>query len=159
MWSTRVRGYVFALAVAVVWFSSAHTVVAQDALTGAWVMQTYTGGGSIGPATGQLIVADGRFALIYRMTAPSAAPSGRAHGGTYTLQGTDLIFHVVWSMDHVSGKGSVAADPSDRRVKAVVRGDQLTLTFENGAVQTFTRARLEAHDSTAVGGWHEHASD
>jgi hypothetical protein len=141
MRSTHVRRYVLSMAVAVFWFSSLHTAVAQDALTGAWVMQTYTGGGSIGPATGQLIVADGRFALIYRMTPPSAAPSGRAHGGTYTLQGTALIFHVEWSMDHVSGKGSVATDPSNRRVKAVVRGDRLTLTFENGAVQTFTRAR------------------
>jgi hypothetical protein len=141
MWSTHVLRHVLAIGLAVVCVASAHTAAAPDALTGAWVMRSYTGGGSIGPATGQLIVADGRFALIYRMTPPGAAPSGRAHGGTYTLQGPTLIFHVEWSMDHISGKGSVAGEASDRRVNAVVRGDQLTLTFENGAVQTFTRAR------------------
>jgi hypothetical protein len=115
--------------------------LAQDPLSGAWVMESYRGGGNIGPATGQLIAAEGRFALIYRMTPQGAPPSGRAHAGTYTLTGSALVLHVEWSMDHVSGKGSVADKTSDRRVKAEVRGNQLTFAFENGAVMTFKRAR------------------
>jgi hypothetical protein len=133
--------YVLVFFAAVLLLSSAGAAVAQDAVDGAWLMQSYTGGGSIGPATGQLVFADGRFALIYRMTPSGAAPSGRAHAGTYSLRGTELVFDVEWSMDHVSGKGAVADKAAVRRVKAEVSGSKLTLTFENGAVQTFTRAR------------------
>lgn len=106
---------------------------------GAWRLERYTGGGSVGPATGQLILAGGRFSLVYTMTGADGTLSGRAHAGSYRVDGDTLALGVEWSMDHVNGKGAVAPRPSTRAPGFRLEGDRLTLTYENGAIQVFER--------------------
>lgn len=108
---------------------------------GAWRMVRYEGGGNVGPATGQLTLVDGRFSLVYTMTGADGSLSGRAHAGGYTISGTSLALDVEWSMDHVQGKGGVSAKRSSRAPSIAVKGDTLTLTYENGAVMEFTRVK------------------
>jgi hypothetical protein len=112
---------------------------AADPLVGAWSMESYTGPAATGPATGQMMFSNGRFSLIYTMGRDGQSASGRAHAGAYTLNGEDLELQVLWSMEYVNGKGSATNQPSSRPVRIIVRGDQLTMTFSNGGVQTFRR--------------------
>lgn len=112
---------------------------AQSDPRGAWRLDRYTGGGSIGAATGQLMLTDGRFSLIYSMTGADGTLSARAHGGGYVVKDGALALTVEWSLDHVNGKGGVAAKPSTRSPRLTVDGDRLTLTYENGAVMEFRR--------------------
>ena len=112
-----------------------------DSLSGVWTMTKYEGPASHGNATtGQLICADGHFSLIYTMD-EAGQRWGRAHAGTYALNGDTLTFHVGWSMEYVSGKPSVAAKASDRDTKFTLAGDTLAIAFSNNAVQTFRRAK------------------
>jgi len=111
----------------------------RPSVAGVWRMERYEGGGSVGPATGQLTLVDGRFSLIYAMTGPEGAPSGRAHAGRYRVDGNALALDVEWSMEHVKGKGSVASNPSTRKPSFELKGNTLVLKFENGAVQQFAR--------------------
>ena len=114
---------------------------AADPLVGAWSMESYTGPATTGPATGQMIFSDGRFSLIYTMGRDGQSASGRAHAGAYKLNGEELELQVMWSMEYVNGKGSVTNQPSSRPVRTIVRGDQLTMMFGNGGVQTFKRIK------------------
>jgi hypothetical protein len=116
------------------------TEARADTLAGAWTMVKYEGPATHGSATGLLLFADGRFSLTYRMD-DAGERWGRAHAGTYEVNGDRLIYHVGWSMEYVAGKSSVAAKPSDRETKFSLAGDTLTITFSNGSVQTFKRAR------------------
>jgi hypothetical protein len=111
-----------------------------DTLAGAWTMVKYEGSATHGSATGLLLFADGRFSLTYRMD-DAGEHWGRAHAGTYEVNGDRLTYHVGWSMEYVAGKPSVAAKPSDRETTFSLAGDTLTITFSNGSVQTFKRAR------------------
>ena len=111
-----------------------------DSLSGAWMMVKYEGPATHGAATGLLLFADGRFSLTYTMD-EGGQRWGRAHAGTYDVNGDRLTYHVAWSMEYVSGKPSVAAKPTSRETKFALAGDTLTVTFSNGSVQTFMRAR------------------
>jgi hypothetical protein len=44
-------------------------------------------------------------------------------------------------MQYVSGKPSVATKPEDRATKFAITADTLVVTFSNGSVQTFKRAK------------------
>ena len=111
-----------------------------DTLAGAWTMVKYEGPATHGAATGLLLFADGHFSLTYTMD-EGGQRWGRAHAGTYDVNGERLTYHVGWSMEYVAGKASVAAKASDRETKFSLAGDTLTVTFSNGSVQTFKRAR------------------
>ena len=127
-------------AAAVVMLGALGAGAAAPDVRGAWSLERYTGGGSVGTATGQLILTDDRFSLIYTMTGADGALSGRAHAGSYRVAADALVLAVAWSLDHVNGKGSVAQKPSTRSPRLRLEGDRLTLTFENGAVQVYQRA-------------------
>lgn len=140
MATARGRRRVLAVAlVALIAAVSAGAASAQSDPRGAWRLERYTGGGNVGPATGQLMLADGRFSLIYSMSGADGTLSGRAHAGGYTVKDDTLALAVEWSLDHVNGKGGVAGKPSTRSPRFRLEGDRLTLTYENGAVMVFQR--------------------
>jgi len=120
--------------------SMARLPARADSLAGAWTMTKYEGPATHGTASGLLIFTDGHFSLIYTMD-ESGQRRGRAHAGTYDIGGNTLTYHVGWSMEYVSGRPSVAAKPADRETKFTLAGDTLTVTFSNGSVQTFKRAK------------------
>ena len=112
-----------------------------DSLSGAWTMVKYEGPATHGSATGLLLFVDTHFSLTYTMD-EAGQRWGRAHAGTYDVSGDRLTYHVDWSMEYVAaGKPSVAVKPSDRETRFSLAGDTLTITFSNGSVQTFKRAR------------------
>jgi len=112
----------------------------QDSLAGSWEMTGYEGPATVGKGSGQLLFAEDRFAMVYTMDEPSGRKSGRAHAGRYRVAGDELIFDVEWSLEQVSGKGSVAEQPVRAAPRLKRNGDIITLTFENGGIQTFRRA-------------------
>lgn len=111
----------------------------QDTLTGTWEMLAYDGPAAVGKGTGLLVFSNGRFSLVYTMDGPPGARSGRAHAGRYAISGDRLVLDVDWSLEYVSGKGSVAAEPFQVRPTLTRGRDTITLTFEGGGVQTFRR--------------------
>ena len=120
--------------------SMAGVAARADSLSGAWTMTKYEGPATHGSATGLLLFTDGHFSLTYTMD-EGGQRWGRAHAGTYEVSGDMLTYHVGWSMEYVSGRPSVAAKPADRETRFTLAGDTLTVTFSNGSVQTFTRAK------------------
>ena len=121
-------------------FSTAGLPARADSLSGSWTMTKYEGPATHGTATGLLLFADNHFSLNYTMD-EAGQRWGRAHAGTYDVSGETLTYHVSWSMEYVAGKPSVAAKPADRETKFKLAGDTLTVTFSNGSVQTFKRAK------------------
>ena len=113
--------------------------LSADALSGAWRMVNYQGAASHGTASGQLLFADDHFSLTYTMD-ENGQRWGRAHAGTYEINGDRLIDNVGWSMEYVAGKPSVARKPSVRETTFSLTADTLTVRFSNGSVQTFKRA-------------------
>jgi hypothetical protein len=111
-----------------------------DSLPGAWTMMKYVGPATHGSASGLLLFTDRHFSLTYTMD-EGGQRWGRAHAGTYEVSGDTLTYHVGWSMEYVSGRPSVAAKPADRQTKFTLASDTLTVTFSNGSVQTFKRAK------------------
>jgi hypothetical protein len=114
---------------------------AADTLSGTWRLERYEGGGSTGPASGLLLLADGHFSLIYAMDDPGHAMAGRAHAGRYEVDGDALTFKVEWSIERVGGDASVSRRPAERVTRFTLRGEDLTVHFENGAIQQFRRIR------------------
>ena len=114
-----------------------------DALSGSWRLESYTGKAAAGPASGLMIFADDRFSMVYTMEEAGEPKWGRAHAGSYRVEDNTLILSVTWSMEYVAGRPSVAVKPSERRTRFRIDGDSLTITFDNGAVQKFTRARAQ----------------
>lgn len=120
--------------------SMAGVAARADSLSGVWTMTKYEGPATHGSASGLLLFTDGHFSLTYTMD-EGAQRWGRAHAGTYDISGDTLTYHVGWSMEYVSGRPSVAAKPADRETRFTLAGDTLTVTFSNGSVQTFKRAK------------------
>lgn len=116
-----------------------HAEARQDTLAGTWEMRTYEGPAAVGKGAGLLVFSNGRFSLVYTMDEQSGARSGRAHAGRYRTSGDRLVLDVDWSLEYVSGKGSVAAEPFQVRPALTRGGDSITLAFEGGGVQTFSR--------------------
>jgi hypothetical protein len=115
----------------------------QDTLDGTWEMINYEGPAAVGRGSGMLLFADGRFSLVYTMDEPSGRKSGRAHAGRYRVTGSKLALDVEWSLEQVSGKGSVADKPFQVSPRLTRHADTITLAFEGGGVQTFRRMRAE----------------
>lgn len=121
----------------------ASSVAEAQSVAGIWRMERYEGGGSTGPARGLLLLADGHFSLTYSMEECGKPTAGRAHAGSYEVSGEKLIFNVEWNIENVGGKASVSQRPAQRETRFTLRGDELTVHFENGAVQVFRRVREE----------------
>jgi hypothetical protein len=120
--------------------SMAGPAARADSLSGAWTMTKYEGPATHGSASGLLLFSGSHFSLNYTMD-EGGQRWGRAHAGTYDVSGDKLTYHVGWSMEYVTGRPSVAAKPADRETKFTLAGDTLTVTFSNGSVQTFKRAK------------------
>lgn len=112
----------------------------SDTLSGVWRMESYTGGGSLGPATGLITFADGHFTLIYTMTVGEQT-WGRAHAGTYSVLANTLVLDVAWTMQYVPDHPSASHGSSTRTTRFAIEGKRLKITFENGAVQMFSRVK------------------
>ena len=134
----RLTRHIGVLVVLLVWMTGG--AARADSLSGAWTMTKYEGPATHGSAIGLLLFADDHFSLTYTMD-EGGQRWGRAHAGTYDVSGDKLMFHVGWSMEYVSGRASVAAKPADRETKFTLAGDTLAVTFSNGSVQTFKRAK------------------
>ena len=128
------------LLLVVLLLSMARLPARADSLSGSWTMTKYEGPATHGSATGLLLFADRYFSLTYTMD-EGGQRWGRAHAGTYDVSGDKLTYHVGWSMEYVSGRPSVAAKPAERETTFRLAGDTLTVTFSNGSVQTFKRAK------------------
>ncbi len=127
------------LGVCVLLFTPA-TAAAQT-LSGSWRMERYEGGGSTGPSQGLLLLADGHFSLTYTMQEDGRPTAGRAHAGRYEATEDTLTFHVEWNIEHVGGKATVAQRQAERVTRFTLLGEELTVRFENGAIQQFRRVR------------------
>ena len=114
---------------------------APAALDGVWRLTAYQGGGNRGPASGQLIFADGSFSYVYTMNQHAAQEDGRAHAGQYRLDGDSLIFLVQWNLQYVAATGVADHTLAESKSRILLTRDTLTITFANGAVQTLERVR------------------
>ena len=130
----------YAVLIVVVLVAMAGVAARAESLAGAWTMVKYEGPASHGTATGLLMFTDKHFSLNYTMD-EDGKRWGRAHAGTYDVNGDTLTFHVGWSMEYVSGRPSVAPKAEDRDTKISLAGDTLSIRFSNSAVQTFKRAK------------------
>lgn len=108
-------------------------------LEGAWRIESFTGGGSTGPTTGQMLFQSGRWTLIYTMDEQGQPKAGRAHGGGYTVGGETLTLHVEWSMQRVGGSATVSERTSDNVTKHKLEGNRLTINFNSGGTMQFQR--------------------
>lgn len=147
-----VRGIGLALAV---WLLGVGIAYAQD-LTGAWRLERFEGGGSVGPASGQLTFADGRFSLVYTMDQKDQSTAGRAHAGGYATTGQTLTLQVDWSMQIVGDKPSVTHQPSENVTQFSLSGDQLTVRYKSGGVMQFRRVRPAPELSAVCPSSHMH---
>ena len=121
----------------------AATADAQS-LQGAWRLVSFEGGGSMGPASGQMLFVDGHWTLLYVMDEKGHPKAGRGHGGTYQASGDTLTLKVEWSMQNVTGKASVTDRVSENVTEATVKGDELIVRYKSGGVMRFKRARQAA---------------
>jgi hypothetical protein len=116
--------------------------IAQQLVDGSWEMTAYESTASVGKASGLLTFGSDRFSLVYTMDEPGGQTSGRAHAGRFHRSGDTMTLEVDWTLESVSGKGQAQRGGGVRRtVKTAIDGDQLTLTFDNGAIQRFRRIR------------------
>lgn len=113
----------------------------QESLDGTWEMTHYEGPAAVGKGSGLLVFSEGRFSLVYTMDGSGGRKSGRAHAGRYRVDGQRLVLDVDWSLEQVSGKGSVAEKAFQVSPRLTRNGDTITLAFEGGGLQTFRRFR------------------
>jgi hypothetical protein len=110
-----------------------------NAIDGVWRLKSYQGGGNEGAVSGLLILSDGHFSYVYTMNERATQQDGRAHAGRYRVDGDNLIFVVDWDLHYVGGKGIVGRNLAERKTRMALKGNTLTITFENGAAQTLER--------------------
>ena len=112
-----------------------------QSLQGAWRLISFEGGGSMGPATGQMLFVDGHWTLLYTMDEKGHAKAGRSHGGTFTTSGETLTLKVEWSMQNVTGKASATDRLTENVTQFTLNGDELTVRYKSGGVMRFKRGR------------------
>jgi hypothetical protein len=117
------------------------TPVRAQSLQGVWRLVSFEGGGSVGPATGQMLFVDGHWTLLYTMDEKGPAKASRAHGGTYQATGDTLTLKVEWSMQNVSGKASATDRVSENVTQFTLKEDELIVRYKSGGVMRFKRAR------------------
>jgi hypothetical protein len=112
----------------------------QAPIEGVWRLKAYQGGGNEGPASGLLIFDRGYFSFVYMMNENRPQSDGRAHAGRYRLDRGSLTFTVDWNLHYVGGKGITDRNSTESTTRVVLKGSTMTITFDNGAVQTLERA-------------------
>ena len=115
------------------------TAAQAQSLDGAWRLVSFDGGGSMGPATGQMLFVNGHWTLLYTMDEKGHPKAGRAHGGTYQTSGDTLTLKVEWSMQNVTGKATATDRVSENVTQFAVKGDELTVRYKSGGVMRFKR--------------------
>jgi hypothetical protein len=116
-------------------------LASADDLAGVWTLEYYEmAGEEQGDVSGLLIMADGRFAMVYTMTTNGDALSGRAHAGRYGSSASELTFDVEQWVQHMDGQGSVVP-PERVTAEIALEGDTLVLRFGSGSVQHWRRIR------------------
>jgi len=136
------------LAVAVL-LASPRLPAAAPSVAGAWRLDSYLLDGKDVPVSGTLIFTEDHFGMVYRMGA--SRDSGRGHGGTYRVEGDQIHFSIPFWLQHVDGASRVMAETSEAGSRFELEGNELTLRFENEAVQRFTRVPFAA--SPLDGAW------
>ncbi len=81
----------------------------------------------------------------------ASGDSGRGHGGTYRIEEDRIHFSIPFWLQLVDGVPRVMPESSEAGSRFQIEGDELTLRFENEAVQRFTRAPASA--SPLDGAW------
>src|SRR5688572_22312551 len=127
------------LVVAILGVASFAQVARTAPVEGVWQLKTYSGGGNEGTASGQLILENGHFSYVYTMNEQRTPPDGRAHAGRYRLDPDGIVFLLNWDLHYVGGKGTVTKGSAESKTRTVVNGNTMTVTFSNGAAQTFER--------------------
>jgi hypothetical protein len=128
-----------ALALAIACITPA--VLAQnDPIAGTWELTSYEDPLNRGGATGLLFLRDGRFSIVYTMNEGTPQPDGRAHAGTYRVDGDRIIYTLDWDLHYVGGKGIVGLKGSVARPRFKLEPNALVVTYENGSVHRFRRA-------------------
>ena len=117
---------------------SSQTMKPED-VSGVWNMTSYTGSASVGKPGGQLMLAKGRFTLVYTMAGDDGTMSGRGHAGRYKVEGGVMTFDIDWDVHYVQGKGTVAPKPYTATAKVSTGDNTLTLVFANGGSQVYRR--------------------
>jgi hypothetical protein len=118
-------------------------------LDGAWRLEQYVLDGKDVRVSGTLIFTEDHFGMVYRMGA--SGDSGRGHGGTYRVQADQIHFSIPFWLQYVDGAPRVMAETSEAGSHFQVDGDELTLRFENDAIQRFTRVPMAT--SPLDGAW------
>lgn len=118
-------------------------VVAADPLEGAWQLQAYRSNQANGeevPAAGILIFRQGMFGMIYQMSSETGKLFGRAHGGSYTLEGKQLVFDMkTWVQAVAGAAGLPSVGPTYARID--LQQDILTIRFKSGSIQKLQRVK------------------
>ena len=107
--------------------------VHADGLEGAWSLEGYEFENKDVPVSGVMIFADGHFAMVYKMD--YEGPSGRGHGGKYSLEGDEITFTIPWWVEHVAGKSQVMKDEVQAKGRVEQLGDLLGIRFASGSQQ------------------------
>jgi hypothetical protein len=125
----------------------APAVLAQaDPIAGIWELTSYEDPVNRGGATGLLFLRDGRFSIVYTMNEGTPQPDGRAHAGTYRVEGDRIIYTLDWDLHYVGGKGIVGRKGSVAKPRFKLEPNALVVTYENGSVHRFRRA--SAHNGS-----------
>jgi hypothetical protein len=117
-------------------------------LEGAWNLHRYVMAGEKQEGvSGLLVLAEGRFGLIYTMRR-NGELNGRGHAGGYTSEKDRLIFDVEWWPEEVDGIARAAA-PAREVADIDQQGDILEMRFGSGSLQRWRRVKGAAQKDDA----------
>ena len=125
---------------------------ASDLVEGSWRADRYVlASGPVHPLRGHIMFAGGDWNVLFFVLGPQGEPLRMsAEGGTYTLDGEDLVFtHLFYGAKGQAMDGlpeqpfemrALDAGGAEEAATVTVQGDALTLFFPSGNQMTFTRA-------------------
>lgn len=144
-----------AMIVAAVMVCCSSFLPAAEALEirGAWRAETYTlKAGGQHRVEGHIFFTETDWTVLFFVLGDDAKPKrGSGEGGTYTLDGEDLVFTHLYLLSAGQEVGSLpesplrievnaAADADTEPCRAVVGDDSMTLFFPSGNQMTFRRS-------------------
>lgn len=120
---------------------------------GAWAAETYyLHDGSVHEVRGHILFTERDWSVLFFVVDGNGAPMrGSAEGGTYTLEGDELVFTHIHNLSAGRGVGSLPESPlrmvtrddasgaSTEVTRALVERDRLTLYFPSGNHMAFRR--------------------
>lgn len=122
-----------------------------DLVQGAWLAQEYVlAAGPTHPLRGHILFAEGHWSVLYLVLDEDGVPRrASGEGGTYTLNGDDLVFgHLYYAAGGQALDGLAAApfemraadgEGTEEHARVAVDGDRMTLSFPSGNRMTFLR--------------------